>query len=80
MEKTALSAIFLSRSKSNCKRAYGLGSHCHPNECIFGSGKPWGDGISGGGPHGLDEGNRESVYEQPGNEVDRSCHSKEGSK
>jgi hypothetical protein len=53
---------------------------CRPNECIFGSGKPRGVGISGGGPHGLDEGNRESVYKQPGNEVDGSCHSKEGSK
>jgi hypothetical protein len=23
----------------HCKRAYGLGSQCRPNECIFGSGK-----------------------------------------
>ncbi len=53
-----------------------------PNECtrIFGSGKPRGVGISGKGPHGVGEGNGESVYEQLGNEVDRSCHSKEGSK
>ncbi len=41
---------------------------------------PGGLGISGKGPHGLGEGNEESVYEQPGNEVDGSCHSKEGSK
>ncbi len=41
---------------------------------------PRGVGISGKGPHGLGEGNGESVYEQPGNEVDGSCHSKEGSK
>jgi hypothetical protein len=25
-----------------CKRAYGLGSQCRPNECLFGSGKPQG--------------------------------------
>ncbi len=36
--------------------------------------------ISGKGPHGLSEGNGESVYEQPENEVDGSCHRKEGSK
>ncbi len=39
-----------------------------------------GVGISGEGPHGAGEGNGESVYEQPGKEVDGSCHSKEGSK
>jgi hypothetical protein len=32
------------------------------------------------GPHGAGEGNGVSVYEQPGKEVDGSCHSKEGSK
>ncbi len=32
----------------NCTRAYGLSSQCHPNECIFGSGKPRGVGILGG--------------------------------
>jgi hypothetical protein len=63
-----------------CAQAYGLGSQCRPNECIFGSGKPRGVRISGRGPHGVGEGNGESVYEQPGNEVDGSCHSKEGSK
>ncbi len=63
-----------------CTRACGLGSQCGPNECLFGSGKPRGVGISGKGPHGLGEGNGELVYEQPGNKVDGSCHSKEGSK
>ncbi len=43
----------------SCKRAYGSGSQCHPNECIFGSGKPQGVGISGRGLHGPDEGNGE---------------------
>jgi hypothetical protein len=62
-------------AKGECTRAYGLGSQCHPNECIFGSGKPRGVGISGVG-----EGNGESAYQQPGYEVDGSCHSKEGSK
>jgi hypothetical protein len=57
-----------------------MGSQCRPNECIFGSGKPRGVGILGGGPHGLNKGNGESVYEQPGNEVDGSYRSKEGSK
>ncbi len=32
-------------------------------ECIFGAGKPRGVGISGKGPHGLNEGKGESVYE-----------------
>ncbi len=41
---------------------------------------PGGVGILGKGPHGVGERNGESVYEQPGNEVDRSCHSNEGSK
>ncbi len=42
--------------------------------------KPQGVGISDEGPHGAGEGNGGSVYEQPGKEVDGSCHSKEGSK
>ncbi len=42
--------------------------------------KPRGVGILGEGPHGAGEGNEGSVYEQPGKEVDGSCHSKEGSK
>jgi hypothetical protein len=41
---------------------------------------PGGSGFRVKGPHGLGEGNGESVYEQPGNVVDGSCHSKEGSK
>jgi hypothetical protein len=44
-------------------------------KCIFGSGKPkWGVGILGGRVHGSGEGTGELVYEQPGNEVDGSCH------
>jgi hypothetical protein len=58
----------------------GLSSQCCPNECIFRSGKPWGVGILGRGVYEPGEGNRELVYEQPGNEVEGSCHSKEGSK
>jgi hypothetical protein len=41
-------------------------------KCVFGSGKPWGVGISGWGPHGLDEGtksqftsNRETRWTDP---------------
>jgi hypothetical protein len=63
-----------------CSRACGLGSQCCPNECIFGSGKPQGVGISGGRVNEPGEGMGKLVYEQPGNEVDGSCHSKEGSK
>ncbi len=45
----------------------------------FGSGKPQGVGISGGeGPDGQMGEMQESVYEQPKEEVDGSCHSKEG--
>jgi hypothetical protein len=47
----------------------------------FGSGKPQGVGISGGeGPDGQMGEVHGSVYEQPKEEVDGSCHSKEGSK
>ncbi len=46
----------------------------------FGSGKPQGVGISGGGPDGQEREIQESVYEQPKEEVDGSCHSKESSK
>ncbi len=42
--------------------------------------KPQGVRISGKGPHGQVREMRGSVYEQPGKEVDGSCHSKEGSK
>ncbi len=46
----------------------------------FGSGKPQGVGISGRGPDGQVREIQGSVYEQPKEEVDGSCHSKEGSK
>jgi hypothetical protein len=49
-------------------------------KCIFGSGKPRGVGISGGRVYEPGEGTGKLVYEQPGNEVDGSCHKKEGSK
>jgi hypothetical protein len=43
---------------------------------IFGSGKPKGVGILGGRVRNTwaGEGTGELVYEQPGNEVDGSCH------
>ncbi len=46
----------------------------------FGSGKPHGVGISGREPDGQVREIQGSVYEQPKEEVDGSCHSKEGSK
>ncbi len=52
-----------------------LGSQCRPNECIFGTGKPWGVGILGRGVYEPGEGNGKLVHEQPGNKVDGSCHS-----
>jgi hypothetical protein len=67
-------------AKGKCKRAYGLGLQCRPNECIFGSGKPRGSGFWVGGYMSQMREMGKSVYEQPGNEVDGSCHSKEGSK
>ncbi len=63
-----------------CKRTYGLGSQCRPNECLFGSRKPQGVGISGRRPDGRVSEIQGSVYEQPKEEVDGSCHNKEGSK
>jgi hypothetical protein len=42
--------------------------------------KPQGVRIPGGGARWADEGKQGSVYEQPKEEVDGSCHSKEGSK
>ncbi len=57
-----------------------LGSQCRPNECLFGSRKPQGVGISGREPDGQVREIQRSVYEQPKKEVDGSCHSKEGSK
>ncbi len=41
---------------------------------------PGGSGFWVGGVYEPGEGNRGAVYKQPGNEVDRSCHNKEGSK
>jgi hypothetical protein len=41
----------------------------------FGFGKPQGVGISGRGPDGWVREMRGSVYEQPKEEVDGSCHS-----
>jgi hypothetical protein len=43
-------------------------------KCIFESGKPKGAGILGGRAHGSNGGTGELVYEQPGDEVDGSCH------
>jgi hypothetical protein len=57
-----------------------LGSQCRPNECLFGSGKTPGGQDSGWGPDGRVREMQGSVYEQPKEEVDGSCHSKEGSK
>ncbi len=65
---------------TSCKQAYGLGSQCRPNERLFGSGKPQVVGISGRGPGGQVREIQGSVYEQPKEEVDGSCQSKEGSK
>jgi hypothetical protein len=42
--------------------------------------KPQGVGIPGGGPDGQVREMQGSVYEQPKEEVDGSCHSKMGSK
>ncbi len=42
-----------------CTRAYGSGSQCRPNECIFGSGKPRGVGILGRRVYEPGEGNGE---------------------
>jgi hypothetical protein len=42
--------------------------------------KPQGVGIPGGGPDGQVREMQGSVYKQPKEEVDGSCHSKEGSK
>ncbi len=56
------------------------GSQCRPNECIFGSGEPRGSGFWDEGYMSKGREMESLVYEQPGNEVDRSYHSKEGSK
>ncbi len=67
-------------AKGECARACGSGSQCRPNECIFGSGKLWGSGFWVKGYMSQVREMGKLVYEQPGNEVDGSCHSKEGSK
>ncbi len=64
----------------SCAGSCEPGSWCRPNECIFGSGKPRGAGILEWGVYGKGREMGRSVYEQPGNEVDGSYHSKEGSK
>jgi hypothetical protein len=43
-------------------------------KCIFGSGKPRGGRDSGWEGTRARRGNRGVVHEQPGNEVDGSCH------
>jgi hypothetical protein len=66
---------------STCKRAYGLGTQCRPNECLFRVRKPRGVGISGReGARWQDGEMQGSVYKQPKGEVDGSHRSKEGSK
>ncbi len=47
---------------------------------ILGLGNPRGSGFWVGGPDGQMRELKGSVYEQPKEEVDGSCHSKEGSK
>jgi hypothetical protein len=51
----------------NCKRAYGLGSQCRPNECLFWVWETPGgrDFWVGEGPDGQDGEMQGSVYEQP---------------
>ncbi len=46
-----------------------MGLHCRPGGRDVGLGATW-----------AKQGDKESVHEQPGDEVDGSCHSKEGSK
>jgi hypothetical protein len=54
-----------------CSGSCEPGSRCRPNECIFGSGRPWGSGFWNEGYMGKGREMGRSVYEQPGNEVDR---------
>ncbi len=58
----------------------GWGSQCRSNECILDLENPGGSGVWVGGYMSQGREIGELVYEQPGNEVDESCHSKEGSK
>ncbi len=67
-------------AKGECERACGWVRNVALIKCIFGSGKHQGVGISGGRVYEPAEGMGKLVYEQPGNEMDGSCHSKEGSK
>jgi hypothetical protein len=53
-----------------CARAYGSGSQCCPNECIFGLENPGGSGFWVGGYMSQVREMGKLVYEQPGNEVD----------
>jgi hypothetical protein len=46
-------------SSNPCTQAYGSGSQCRPNECIFESGKPRGVGILGRRVYEPGEGNGE---------------------
>ncbi len=50
----------LEKGWGQCTRAYGLGSQCRPNECKFGSGKPWGVEILGSGVYEPGEGDGEA--------------------
>ncbi len=43
--------------RATCKRVYGLGSQCRPNECLFGSGKTPGGRDFGRGARWAGEGN-----------------------
>jgi hypothetical protein len=49
-------------------------------KCIFGSGKPRGGQDFGVGATRVEQRDKGSVHEQPGDKVDGSYHSKEGSK
>jgi hypothetical protein len=55
----------------NCSGSCEPGSRCRPNESIFVSVKPRGSGFRNEGYMGKGREMGRSVYEQPGNEVDR---------
>ncbi len=61
-------------AKGECKRAFGWVRNVNLIKCIFGSGKPGGVGILGGRVYEPAEEMGKSVYEQPRDEVDGSCH------
>ncbi len=62
-----------------CKRAYGLGSQCRPNECLFWVWEtPGGRDLGRGGSRWARWAMQGLIYEQPKGEVDGSHHSKEG--